>query len=254
MSRPTDTTTAVSAEDVRTARFPLIRRGGYDPRQVDPFLEAVAQRLEGGMHADPAIDASAVHNARFATVRRGGYSPAEVDAFLDRVIDTLDPTQAHHVADWPAEDAPSGPRKAVTQSEANALWDAGVEDEIEILDDAPPPDVDLVDLPHLETERVNVGAGQTDSLLDGDAVPDAAAPPPPPPPPSPAPVADPEPEPVIDLQAHGAPVDALAVGQANLDRLRELYDGGILTDNELTVLAERAKRRAREAHQAATSS
>ncbi len=75
---------------MRTATFRLIRRGGYDPQQVDPFLEIIAQTLEGGPHADERIDGNYVHGVRFTTVRRGGYLPSQVDAFLDRVIDTFD--------------------------------------------------------------------------------------------------------------------------------------------------------------------
>ena len=88
----------VTAADVRNVKFQLIRRGGYDPGQVDPFLEVVAQTLEGGPYADWRINGEYIHGVRFTTVRRGGYMPAQVDAFLDRVIDTFDAaaTEGHH--------------------------------------------------------------------------------------------------------------------------------------------------------------
>ncbi len=104
-NRPLSTTGPVTADDVRAATFQLIRRGGYDPAQVDPFLELIAQTLEGGPDADPRLDAAAVHGVRFTTVRRGGYLPAQVDALLDRVIDTF------HARTAAAPAEPSEPRR-----------------------------------------------------------------------------------------------------------------------------------------------
>lgn len=172
MSHPTDNLTPVSAHDVRSVRFPLVRRGGYDPRQIDPFLETVVGRLEGGEATDPPLDAAAVHNARFATVRRGGYAPAEVDAFLDRVIDALDPSHAPHGGAWPTDDATSSLQKSVSSTEVNAAW--GTNHGAEIVDDAP-AGVNLVDLPHLESETIGVGATQNAGLVDPRI---GAAPPP----------------------------------------------------------------------------
>jgi len=43
---------------------------------------------------------------------------------------------------------------------------------------------------------------------------------------------------------------ALEVGRAHLERLKELYEAGILSESEVTVLAKRVKRKAREMHQA----
>lgn len=93
----------VTAADVRSVRFPLVRRGGYDPKQVDPFLEVIAQTLEGGPLADPSIDAAYIHGISFGTVRRSGYEQAKVDAFLDLVIDTVDPMDGQVATPPPAE-------------------------------------------------------------------------------------------------------------------------------------------------------
>lgn len=97
----------VTPADVRNAKFQLIRRGGYDPAQVDPFLEVIAQTLGGGAMADPRINSEYIHGVRFTTVRRGGYLPAQVDAFLDRVIDTFDHRAATGVVIAPAAVAPA---------------------------------------------------------------------------------------------------------------------------------------------------
>lgn len=162
MDRTTQSSGPVAGVEVRTIRFPLVRKGGYDPREVDPFLKTVAQAIDAGEQADPTVNAQYIHDVRFSTVRRGGYTPAAVDAFLDRVIDTLDPPR-------------SKPQ---------------------------------------------------DSAQPSSPTPDAVRPQPGP----------------------GGPT-ALEKGQANLDRLRVLYEAGLLSDKELSVLANRVKRRAREEHQ-----
>lgn len=60
-----------------------VGRLGYNPRQVDAFLQRVADHLDG--HTSLSVDD--VHNVRFdrpAPFTRG-YAPEEVDAFLDAV-------------------------------------------------------------------------------------------------------------------------------------------------------------------------
>ncbi len=86
--RPLDTSGPVTPDEVRAVKFQLIRRGGYDPGQVDPFLDLIAQALAQPPN-ERRLDAATIHGVRFTTVRRGGYLPEQVDAFLDRVIDTL---------------------------------------------------------------------------------------------------------------------------------------------------------------------
>jgi DivIVA domain-containing protein len=90
MSAQPPETGPVTAADVQNIKFQLIRRGGYDPAQVDPFLEVLAETIAGGPNADKRITAGYIHGVRFTTVRRGGYLPTQVDAFLDRVIETFD--------------------------------------------------------------------------------------------------------------------------------------------------------------------
>ncbi len=170
----------VTSSEVQEIRFPLVRRGGYDPKQVDPFLAVIASRLDAGANGDPNINAQFVHETRFNTVRRGGYSAAAVDSFLDRVIDTLDPPAANAE---PADD--EAPPRSVSAGEAATVWSPSTS-------------------------------------------------PPSPAPPAPAPAPAP------------APTNALDEGRANLERLRVLYDAGLLSDKELAVLARRVKRLARE--------
>ena len=48
MSAQPPETGPVTAADVQNIKFQLIRRGGYDPAQVDPFLEVLAETIAGG--------------------------------------------------------------------------------------------------------------------------------------------------------------------------------------------------------------
>lgn len=89
MSAQSPETGPVTAADVQNIKFQLIRRGGYDPAQVDPFLEVLAQTISGGPGADDRITSGYIQGVRFTTVRRGGYLPEQVDRFLDRVIETF---------------------------------------------------------------------------------------------------------------------------------------------------------------------
>ncbi len=216
MRRTKQRTEPITAADVRSIRFPLIRRGGYDPRQVDPFLELVARSLEeAAADGAPKVDAQYVHSVRFATVRRGGYAPTAVDAFLDRVIDTLDPV------DEPPTMKATPPRPEQT--------------------------------PQPERVQADFVAAATSA---GGAVALAERPPPPapgqaPPPPSPEVVGTNGAALVPTVASAPATTPtALEVGRAHLERLKELYESGILSDTEVTVLAKRVKRKAREMHQA----
>jgi len=188
MNQGKQSTGTVTAADVRAVRFPLVRRGGYDPKQVDPFLEVVAQTLEGGPLADPTMTAEYIHGVRFGTVRRSGYEPTKVDAFLDRVIDTLEPL------DGKAPAASGFPRpQPVLPPEAE-----------------PEPAATAADEPLPEPPEVAAAA----AVATADRV-------------------DPH-------------QSAVEQGQAHLDRLRELYDAGLLSDKEVKVLSQRVKRWARE--------
>jgi len=72
------------AEWVRTQRFSVTRlRPGYDPEQVDAFLEAIGDTFLGVR--EPPLTASEVRDKRFTTTRlRPGYGEEEVDAFLEQ--------------------------------------------------------------------------------------------------------------------------------------------------------------------------
>jgi DivIVA domain-containing protein len=71
------------AEWARTQCFSVTRlRPGYDPEQVDAFLEAISDTFLGVR--EPPLTASEVQDKRFTTTRhRPGYDQGEVDAFLD---------------------------------------------------------------------------------------------------------------------------------------------------------------------------
>lgn len=164
MRKTKQRTDVITAADVRSMRFPLIRRGGYDPRQVDPFLELVARSLEGADDG-PKVDAQYVHSVRFATVRRGGYAPTAVDAFLDQVIDTIDPPDGV-VADQPQLVGVAAAGAAVAPSPApEAPVSAGP--------DVAPPAPAVTDTPPPPPPPPPAAA--TDAPVDGSApiVPDS---------------------------------------------------------------------------------
>lgn len=201
----------VTAADVRNVKFQLIRRGGYDPGQVDPFLEVVAQTLEGGPYADWRINGEYIHGVRFTTVRRGGYMPAQVDAFLDRVIDTFDAAAAdgHHPSASAAVPQPAAPP-------------------------AEPASIMPID------QYAPVTAAPPEPVVP-DPVVAAPAPQAPAPPPVPV-VAAPEPAPVPPAPAAAVP-DLDRTAEADFDRLRVLHESGVLSDKEFAVLGARVKRR-----------
>lgn len=92
----------VTAEDVLTMQFTLIKKGGYDSQEVDAFLDRVAATLDQhrGRLPESAMSADDVRTAEFSLVKRGGYDTREVDDFLDRVVAVLSAV--------PAERAPLG--------------------------------------------------------------------------------------------------------------------------------------------------
>jgi DivIVA domain-containing protein len=77
----------VTPEDVRSARFAAVRRGGYEIREVDGFLAEAVEALEAG---DGRMSPEHVRDARFTLVKRGGYDTQEVDAFLDELMEELE--------------------------------------------------------------------------------------------------------------------------------------------------------------------
>lgn len=75
----------------RGERFdrPSRLRSGYDVRQVDLLLDAVAREVNRGKGAQ-RLTAADVRNATFDRARgSNAYDEAVVDVFLDRVIDVL---------------------------------------------------------------------------------------------------------------------------------------------------------------------
>jgi DivIVA domain-containing protein len=80
---PPEVDDEILAEWARTQCFSVTRlRPGYDPGQVDAFLEAVSDTFLGVR--EPPLTASEVRDKQFTTTRlRPGYDEEEVDAFLD---------------------------------------------------------------------------------------------------------------------------------------------------------------------------
>jgi len=80
---------SLTGDDVRQVVFakPPLGKRGYDPHQVDAFMQRVAAALDG---SDP-LTADEVHNVIFGKPGIGdrGYSEEEVDALLDIVASTL---------------------------------------------------------------------------------------------------------------------------------------------------------------------
>lgn len=204
----------VTAADVRAVRFPLVRRGGYDPKQVDPFLEVVAQTLEGGPLADPTMNADYIQSVRFGTVRRSGYEATKVDAFLDRVIDTLEPLDGQRPLPVPAVASAVGGPADEPGSDAAA---AGA---------------DVAPVPATET------GASTDAATPATPEPAGA-------PLEPAASSHSRQDTAV-VSAAPAPPSPAEEGQAHLDRLRALYEAGLLSDKEVKVLSQRVKRWTRE--------
>ena len=71
--------------DLRPEQFSTSRlRPGYDPDEVDAFLEAIRETFLGVR--EPFLTSDDVRNKRFSTTRlRPGYDQEEVDALLDEV-------------------------------------------------------------------------------------------------------------------------------------------------------------------------
>jgi DivIVA domain-containing protein len=70
----------VTGDEVRTAGF-RERWHGYDPKDIDPFLEKVAAELDAGRSAHSLVAAV----ARFDKKKLRGYHPKDVDALLARL-------------------------------------------------------------------------------------------------------------------------------------------------------------------------
>lgn len=83
----------VTAHDALHTPFRLrYYRAGYEPDQVDDFLdEAAAALRDVAAGATPAMTVADVFDITFTPTRfRDGYDQAQVDEFLDRVADTLE--------------------------------------------------------------------------------------------------------------------------------------------------------------------
>ena len=87
----------VTARDALHAPFRLVRfRGGYDPKQVDDFMDqvevALREATSGGV---PALSVADIFDAQFhKTWFELGYARDDVDDFLDRTADTLQAADA----------------------------------------------------------------------------------------------------------------------------------------------------------------
>ncbi len=106
----------VTADEVLSAQFTHIKRGGYDTQEVDTLLDRIAATLDRDQVAMPegSMTAEDVRTAQFTQVKRGGYDTKEVDAFLDRVV-----TVFGRVND-PGPDEGSGPAPAELAAEDTA--------------------------------------------------------------------------------------------------------------------------------------
>lgn len=78
----------VTADDVLTVQFTLIKKGGYDQQEVDAFLDRIAATIEAdpSVAVDGSVTADDIRGVAFEHKRRGGYDPAQVDTLLDRVL------------------------------------------------------------------------------------------------------------------------------------------------------------------------
>ncbi len=81
----------VTADDVLSAQFTHIKKGGYDTQEVDSLLDRIAATLDRDRATMPegSMTADDVRTAEFTQVKRGGYDTNEVDGFLDRVVAVL---------------------------------------------------------------------------------------------------------------------------------------------------------------------
>jgi len=87
----------VTARDAVHAPFRLVRfRAGYDPTQVDDFMDKVAVALrEATSGGVPALSVNDIFDAQFQRTRFAlGYDRNDVDDFLDRTADTLQAADA----------------------------------------------------------------------------------------------------------------------------------------------------------------
>lgn len=72
------------------AAFPRSERkaDGYDPEEVDAFLDRARRSYDGSADPEETIGAAELRSASF-TLRKGGYSARFVDAALDRLEDVF---------------------------------------------------------------------------------------------------------------------------------------------------------------------
>ena len=88
-------------EHVLLASFRQRRIGvGYDPDEVDDFLDLVASSLAGYTHPVTALD---IRQHEFGNAKRRGYCPEEVDNFLECIAQTLEGRAGGYVVGWNPE-------------------------------------------------------------------------------------------------------------------------------------------------------
>lgn len=80
---------SLTIDDIHAVRFasPALGTRGYDERDVDSFLDAVIDALDGCRE----LTVTDVHNVEFsrAPLLRRGYDEQQVDSFLDAIADAL---------------------------------------------------------------------------------------------------------------------------------------------------------------------
>ncbi len=68
--------------------FPRARRQGYDPDEVQEFLDAAREAYSIPMSEPATLTAEQIRRTAFS-MRKGGYSPSHVDAALERLEDAF---------------------------------------------------------------------------------------------------------------------------------------------------------------------
>ena len=92
------------SDDIASVRFrTTVFEPGYEPREVDTFLERAESALrhyEGGLaNAAAPLDADTVTHIRFTSTRyREGYHPQDVDGFLDRLAEAFERHERDHAS------------------------------------------------------------------------------------------------------------------------------------------------------------
>jgi DivIVA domain-containing protein len=106
----------VTPDDVRRVKFPTVRRGGYETREVDVFLAEAIEALDAD---DGRMRPEDVRDARFTLVKRGGYDTQDVDVFLDDLMAEFQ-TRAEATQHEPSASADVAPAAPAVASETAA--------------------------------------------------------------------------------------------------------------------------------------